>query len=68
MRVAVVAISGVALLAAVIVGVFSGGAAADEVPAAAVEGGVSHRMRLVGLLALGMIALALFGFDLRDWF
>jgi hypothetical protein len=30
--------------------------------------GLSNREAFVGLLTLGVLSLALFGFDLRDWF
>jgi len=31
------------------------------------SGGIEHREALVALLTLGIIAIALYGFDLRDW-
>lgn len=31
------------------------------------SGGIQHREALVALLTLGIIAIALYGFDLRDW-
>jgi hypothetical protein len=38
-------------------------------PAAATERtGLSHREALLGLLTLGVLGLAAYGFDLRDWF
>lgn len=41
-----------------------------DVSAAATQGasgGIEHREALVALLTLGIIAIALYGFDLRDW-
>jgi hypothetical protein len=71
-RVAVIVAGGVALAAALAFAVGSAGGFAapegDKVEGSAAEGGLSHREALVGLLTLGVIALALFGFDLRDWF
>ena len=31
-------------------------------------GGLSRRDALLGLLTLGVFSLAIYGFDLRDWF
>lgn len=70
-RWAVIVVGGIALASVLALAAWAtGGLAApvDETPAAAVHGGLSHREALVGLLTLGILALALFGFDLRDWF
>lgn len=33
-----------------------------------VEGGLSRRDMLLGVLTLGVLCMAAWGFDLRDWF
>lgn len=56
----------VVLAGAILAGM--GGAVAMPAAATATSTGLSHREALAGLLTLGVLALALFGFDLRDWF
>lgn len=45
---------------------WTGALAAATTPAAASEG-LSRRDMLLGVLTLGVLCLAAFGFDLRDW-
>lgn len=62
-RIALILLSAIALGA--IGFLFLGG---DVSAASAGTGaGLEHREALVGLLTLGVIAIALYGFDLRDW-
>lgn len=59
----------IGLGAAIVVAVLWAGpsAMAAALPATSTAGALSRRELLIGLLALGVLAMAAFGFDLRDW-
>ena len=65
-RIAILAVGGLVIAGLAVWLSTAGGG----LPAAttAPRSGLSHKEALLGLLTLGVLALAAYGFDLRDWF